>query len=52
MTFGARLLEEADVVVVPGAGFSDRGREYFRIALTVEAPRLREAAARMKRLRW
>ncbi|MBX3375555.1 MAG: aminotransferase class I/II-fold pyridoxal phosphate-dependent enzyme [Phycisphaeraceae bacterium] len=52
MKFGARLLEEADVVVVPGAGFSDRGREYFRIALTVEAPRLREAAARMKRLRW
>lgn len=52
MKFGARLLEEADVVVVPGAGFSDRGREYFRIALTVDAARLREAAARMKRLKW
>jgi LL-diaminopimelate aminotransferase len=52
MKFGARLLEEADVVVVPGAGFSDRGREYFRVALTVEAERLREAATRMKRIRW
>jgi LL-diaminopimelate aminotransferase len=52
MTFAARVLQEADVVVVPGAGFSERGREYFRVALTVDADRLREAAARMKRIRW
>lgn len=52
MKFCARILEEADVVVVPGAGFSERGREYFRVALTVDANRLTEAAARMKRIRW
>jgi LL-diaminopimelate aminotransferase len=40
------------VVVVPGAGFSPAGRDYFRIALTVEADRLREAAERMKAIDW
>jgi LL-diaminopimelate aminotransferase len=52
MTFASRLLTEADVVVVPGAGFSPAGRDYFRIALTVEADRLREAAERMKAIDW
>jgi LL-diaminopimelate aminotransferase len=52
MTFASRLLTEADVVVVPGAGFSAAGRDYFRIALTVEADRLRAAADRMKAIDW
>jgi LL-diaminopimelate aminotransferase len=54
MTFAARLLDEADTVVVPGAGFSATGpaREYFRVALTVEAARLRETVERIKRIRW
>ncbi|MBX3359468.1 MAG: aminotransferase class I/II-fold pyridoxal phosphate-dependent enzyme [Phycisphaeraceae bacterium] len=52
MQFAARLLEKADVVVVPGAGFSPRAREYFRVALTVDSHRLTEAAERMKRLTW
>lgn len=52
MTFAAKLLEQADVVVVPGAGFSDLGREYFRVALTVETPRLKQAVDRIKKIRW
>ena len=52
MEFAGRALEEGDVVVVPGAGFSERGKHYFRFALTVEAARLREAAQRLKRIDW
>lgn len=52
MRFAGRLLDEADTVVVPGAGFSERGREYFRVALTVETDRLAEAMERLARLRW
>jgi LL-diaminopimelate aminotransferase len=52
LAFAGKLLEEADTVVVPGAGFSPRAREWFRVALTVEAPRLAEAARRMSRLSW
>lgn len=52
MKFAARLLEDADTVVVPGGGFSPRGSEYFRVALTVEAERMAEVAERIRRLNW
>lgn len=53
MTFAARLLDEADTVVVPGAGFSpQRARDWFRIALTVEAERMAEAGDRIGRIPW
>jgi LL-diaminopimelate aminotransferase len=52
MEFVARCLEEADVVLVPGAGFGETGRNYFRIALTVEVERIREAVERLKKIRW
>lgn len=52
MEFAGRCLEEADVVVVPGAGFGEESRHYFRIALTVEVPRIREAVERMKKVEW
>ncbi len=52
MRFCARALEEADVVLVPGAGFGEHGRNWFRIALTVEADRIAEAARRLKRIDW
>lgn len=52
MVFAGKMLQEADVVVVPGAGFSPAGREYFRVALTVSADRLRETVDRLKRLTW
>lgn len=55
MTYAARLLQEADTVVVPGAGFSSLpggggGKDYIRIALTVEATRMHEAAQRLTNL--
>jgi LL-diaminopimelate aminotransferase len=52
MTFAAKCLEKADVVVVPGGGFSHAGRHYFRVALTVDASRMREAGERIKRVEW
>lgn len=52
MTFAGKCLENADVVVVPGGGFSPAGREWFRVALTVDSPRLREATERMRKIEW
>jgi LL-diaminopimelate aminotransferase len=49
--FARHALEEAGVVVLPGSGFGPAGEGYFRIALTVGAPRLAEAAARLGRTR-
>lgn len=45
--FALRALKECGVVVLPGGALGDGGEGYFRIALTVEAERLREAAARL-----
>jgi LL-diaminopimelate aminotransferase len=42
-------LEREGVVTLPGSGFGPAGEGYFRIALTVEGPRLHEAAARLGR---
>lgn len=50
MQFATRCLEEADVVVVPGAGFSRHTDTWFRIALTVEVERMAEAADRLRRV--
>jgi LL-diaminopimelate aminotransferase len=47
--FAMRALEEEGVVVLPGSGFGPGGEGFFRIALTVPAPRLREAVARLGR---
>jgi LL-diaminopimelate aminotransferase len=41
------VLEETGVVVLPGRGFGPAGEGYFRIALTVGATRLEEAARRI-----
>jgi LL-diaminopimelate aminotransferase len=40
-------MEENGVVVLPGSSFGPAGEGYFRIALTVGADRLREAAGRL-----
>ncbi|MGH7701633.1 MAG: aminotransferase class I/II-fold pyridoxal phosphate-dependent enzyme, partial [Gemmatimonadales bacterium] len=45
--FAGSALEEAGVVVVPGSGFGPGGEGFFRVALTVPAERLRDAAARL-----
>lgn len=52
MDFVSKVLDEAAVVVIPGSGFGQAGEGYFRIALTVNADRMREAMGRMKTLKW
>jgi LL-diaminopimelate aminotransferase len=48
--FARRALEETGTVVLPGSGFGPGGEGFFRIALTVGAERLREAAGRLGRI--
>ncbi|HXF96119.1 MAG TPA: aminotransferase class I/II-fold pyridoxal phosphate-dependent enzyme [Gemmatimonadales bacterium] len=48
--FQRRALEEAGVVILPGTGFGPGGEGFFRIALTVDPPRLVEAAERLGRV--
>ena len=48
--FARRALEETGAVVLPGSSFGPAGEGYFRIALTVGADRLREAAGRLGRV--
>lgn len=47
--FVSYILEETGVVITPGRGFGEFGEGYFRIALTVDAPRMKEAMQRIKR---
>ena len=42
-----RLLDEADVILIPGEGFGAAGQGYLRLAYTVEVELLREAIARL-----
>jgi LL-diaminopimelate aminotransferase len=48
--FARRLLDDAGVVVTPGAGFGPHGEGYFRAALTVDETRLAEALERIRRM--
>ena len=48
----ARLLDEADVVTTPGLGFGSTADGFFRVALTVETPRLLEAVDRIAKLKF
>jgi LL-diaminopimelate aminotransferase len=50
--FAAKLIDEAGVVTVPGAGFDETASGWFRLSLTVETRRLREAMDRLSRLNW
>jgi LL-diaminopimelate aminotransferase len=52
MTVAARVLEEANVVVIPGAGFGPSGEGFVRFALTVPEDRTKEAVTRLQRMRW
>jgi len=44
------FLDKANVVVTPGNGFGAAGEGYIRMALTVEAERLKEALKRIERV--
>lgn len=48
--FALRVLERAQVMVTPGAGFGEGGEGYFRIALTKPLARIEEAIQRLGRL--
>jgi LL-diaminopimelate aminotransferase len=48
--FAARLLNDAGIVVTPGAGFGPCGEGYFRAAMTVDETRLQEAVERMQKV--
>jgi LL-diaminopimelate aminotransferase len=47
--FVSFILDEAGVVLTPGRGFGEYGEGYFRLALTVETSRIREAMERVKK---
>ncbi len=52
MTFARRCLDEADVVLIPGAGFGEPAEGYFRASLTVPEKRLTEAVERLGKIKW
>lgn len=47
-----RLLEEADIVGVPGVGFGPTGEGYVRFSLGVPTERIEAAVERMRKLKW
>lgn len=50
--FVEKLIDEAAVVTVPGAGFADSAADCFRLSLTRETSRLSEAMTRLAGLRF
>jgi len=52
LSFASKLLEEAQVVVIPGSGFGQAGEGYVRFALTVDCNRTAEALQRLKNLKF
>lgn len=52
MTASAKLLDHADVVCVPGAGFGETAANYVRFACTVPEEQIETAVARMQEITW
>ena len=52
MTVATRLLDEANVVVIPGSGFGTAGEGFVRLALTVPEDLTLEAMERIARVSW
>lgn len=46
-SFAETVLEKAGVIITPGSGYGQYGEGYFRIALTVDKERLKEAFYRI-----
>lgn len=49
MDFTKALIEKEGLVVTPGIGFGKEGEGFFRLALTVDTPRIEDALARLAR---
>jgi len=47
-----KALDEANVVLVPGAGFGPAGEGYVRLSMTLASERIREAMTRLAALAW
>ncbi len=47
MSFAARVLKQAHIVLTPGIGFGPSGEGYIRFSLTVPTARLQEAVVRL-----
>jgi len=52
MALVGKLLDEADVVTIPGVGFGPAGEGYIRAALTVGVDRIREAVDRIAKVKF
>ncbi len=52
MTVCRRLLDEADIVGVPGVGFGPTGEGYVRFSVSVSDERIELAVERMRKLKW
>lgn len=52
MTVANRALDEADVVVIPGAGLGSCGEGFVRFSLTKTEERIREAVKRLSKITW
>ena len=48
--FAERALEEEGVVILPGVALGEGGEGFFRVALTVDEERMREASERLGRV--
>jgi LL-diaminopimelate aminotransferase len=48
--FAEKLITEKGVVVTPGSGFGDEGEGYFRISITSDIKRIKEAIERLRSL--
>ena len=52
LAFVTDLLEKTGIVVTPGQSFGKQGSRYIRIALVQDADKIKEAAERIKNLRF
>jgi LL-diaminopimelate aminotransferase len=50
MAFATKLLDDADVVAIPGVGFGPAGENHVRFALTVPVDRIRQALDRIAKI--
>jgi len=47
-SFAELVLDKAGVVITPGTGYGQNGAGYFRMALTIDKERIKEALERIK----
>jgi LL-diaminopimelate aminotransferase len=48
-SFVKHLLEKAGVLVVPGSGYGKHGEGYFRVSITADKKKIKEAISRLNK---